>query len=177
MRAHSPPSLLIGLWAGANAHSQQVTFSPTADISHAPHPRIQCDLGRGNGRVCLERVARGSTKLGCYGAVDPSLLDDATLTGDTSLSLGQVVFCLRRMLTMVTPGQDLDPEISPPWHADWFSSAELGFPLALTPPRPEIVLTRAGILGLRSRLARSGPGGPAQPLHVSRLHGHASCLT
>jgi hypothetical protein len=33
------------------------------------------------------------------------------------------------MLTMVPPGQDLDPEISPPWHADWFSSAELGFPL------------------------------------------------
>ncbi len=49
--------------------------------------------------------------------------------------------------------------------------------LALAPPRPEIVLTRAGILGLRWRLARSGPGGPAQPLHVSRLHGHASCLT
>jgi hypothetical protein len=32
--------------------------------------------------------------------------------------------------------------------------------LALAPPhRPEIVLTQAGILGLRSRLARSGPGG------------------
>jgi hypothetical protein len=43
--------------------------------------------------------------------------------------------------------------------------------------RPEIVITRAGILGLRSRLARSGPGGPAQPLQVSRLHRHASCLT
>jgi hypothetical protein len=41
----------------------------------------------------------------------------------------------------------------------------------------EIVITRAGILGLRSRLARSGPGGPAQPLQVSRLHRHASCLT
>jgi len=27
--------------------------------------------------------------------VDPSLLDDATLTGDTSLSLAQVVLCLR----------------------------------------------------------------------------------
>ena len=53
--------------AGANAHSQQVTFSLTADIRHAPHPRIQCDLGGGNGRVCLERVARGSMKLGCYG--------------------------------------------------------------------------------------------------------------
>jgi len=36
---------------------------------------------------------------------------------------------------------------------------------------------RGGILGLRSRLARSGPGGPAQPLQVSRLHRHASCLT
>ena len=35
---------------------------------------------------------------------------------------------------------------------------------------------RAGILGLRSRLARSGPGGPAQPPQVSRLHRHA-CLT
>ena len=67
MRAHSPPSLPTDLWAGANAHSQQVTFSLTADISHAPHPRIQCDLGGGNGRVCLERVARGSMKLGCYG--------------------------------------------------------------------------------------------------------------
>ena len=43
--------------------------------------------------------------------------------------------------------------------------------------RLQIVLTRAGILGLRSRLARSGPGGPAQPLQVSRLHRHASCLT
>jgi hypothetical protein len=36
---------------------------------------------------------------------------------------------------------------------------------------------RAGILGLRSRLVRSGPGGPPQPLQVSRLHRHASCLT
>jgi hypothetical protein len=44
--------------------------------------------------------------------VDPSLLDDTALTGDTSLSLAQVVFCLRRMLTMVPPGQDLDMEIS-----------------------------------------------------------------
>ena len=43
--------------------------------------------------------------------------------------------------------------------------------------RTEIVITRAGILGLRSRLARSGPGGPAQPLQVSRLHRQASCLT
>jgi hypothetical protein len=43
--------------------------------------------------------------------------------------------------------------------------------------RTEIVITRAGIHGLRSRLARSGPGGPAQPLEVSRLHRHASCLT
>jgi hypothetical protein len=41
MRAHSPPSLPTGLWAGANAHSQQVTFSLTADISHAPHPRFK----------------------------------------------------------------------------------------------------------------------------------------
>jgi hypothetical protein len=43
--------------------------------------------------------------------------------------------------------------------------------------RTEIVIARAGILGLRSRLARSGPGGLAQPLQVSRLHQHASCLT
>jgi hypothetical protein len=43
------------------------SFSLTADISHAPHPCIQCDFGGGNGRVCLERVARGSMKLGCYG--------------------------------------------------------------------------------------------------------------
>jgi hypothetical protein len=43
--------------------------------------------------------------------------------------------------------------------------------------RTEIVITQAGILGLRSRLARSGPGGPAQPLQASRLHRHASCLT
>ena len=33
------------------------------------------------------------------------------------------------MLTMVPPGQGLGPETSPPWQADWFSSAELGFPL------------------------------------------------
>ena len=49
-----------------------------------------------------------------------------------------------------------------------------------SPPRrtrTEIVITRAGILGLMWRLARSGPGGPAQPLQVSRLHPHASCLT
>jgi hypothetical protein len=37
--------------------------------------------------------------------VDPSLLDDTTLTGDTSLSLAQVVLCLRRMLTMVPSGE------------------------------------------------------------------------
>ena len=61
--------------------------------------------------------------------VDPSLLDDATITGDTSLSLAQVVLCLRRMLTMMPSGQAHDAEISLPWHTDWFSSAELGFPL------------------------------------------------
>ena len=61
--------------------------------------------------------------------MDPSLLDDATLTGDTSLSLAQVVLCLRRMLTMMPSGQAHDAEISLPWHTDWFSSAELGFPL------------------------------------------------
>ena len=33
----------------------------------ATHPSIQCGLGRGNGRVCLKHVARGSMKLGCYG--------------------------------------------------------------------------------------------------------------
>ena len=60
--------------------------------------------------------------------MDPSLLDDTTLTGDTSLSLAQGVLCLRRMLTMVTSGQT-EAENSPPWHTDWFSSAELGFPL------------------------------------------------
>ena len=53
--------------------------------------------------------------------------------------------------------------------------------LAPAPPhrrtRTEIVITQAGILGLRSRLARSGPGGPAQPLQASRLHRQASCLT
>jgi len=37
-----------------------------------------------------------------------------------------------------------------------------------------LVITREGILGLRSRLARSGPGGPAQPLQASRLHPHAA---
>jgi hypothetical protein len=65
-----------------------------------------------------------------------------------------------------------------------------GFVVSLAPPHPvqhphpphrrtrtEIVITRAGVLGLRSRLARSGPGGPAQPLQVSRLHPHAPCLT
>jgi len=51
------------------------------------------------------------------------------------------------------------------------------FPRTHRRTRLQIVLTRAGILGLRSRLARSGPGGPAQPPQVSRLHRHASCLT
>jgi len=100
------------------------------DISQAPHLCIQGGPGQGNGGVLPRAYRQEANEVGLlWRTVDPSLLDDATLTGDTSLSLGQVVFCLRRMLTMVTPGQDLDPEISPPWHADWFSSAELGFPL------------------------------------------------
>ena len=61
--------------------------------------------------------------------VDPSLLDDTTLTGDTTLSLAQVVLCLRRMLTMVPSRHAHDAANSLPWHTDWLSSAELGFPL------------------------------------------------
>jgi ribonuclease HI len=97
---------------------------PCASPSHPVRSR------RGK-RESLPRACRqGINEVGLvWRTVDPSLLDDATLTGDTSLSLGQVVFCLRRMLTMVPPGQDLGPETSPPWQADWFSSAELGFPL------------------------------------------------
>ena len=53
--------------------------------------------------------------------VDPSLLDDTTLTGDTSLSLAQVVLCLRRMLTMVPSGHAHDAANSLPWHTDWLS--------------------------------------------------------
>ena len=80
---------------------------PCASSSHPVRSR------RGK-REGLPRASRqGVNEVGLlWRTVDPSLLDDATLTGDTSLSLGQVVFCLRRMLTMVPPGQDLDMEIS-----------------------------------------------------------------
>ncbi len=81
-------------------------------------------------RGCLPRACRKEANVVglLWRTVDPSLLDDTTLTGDTSLSLAQVVLCLRRILTMVPSGQT-DAENSPPWHTDWFSSAELGFPL------------------------------------------------
>jgi hypothetical protein len=82
-------------------------------------------------RGCLPQARRQDVnEIGLlWRTVDPSLLDDTTLTGDTLFSLAQVVRCLRRMLTMVPPGQAQDPEFSPPCHTDWFSSAELGFPL------------------------------------------------
>jgi len=81
-------------------------------------------------RGCRPRAYRKETNVVglLWRTVDPSLLDDMTLTGDTSLSLAQVVLCLRRMLKMVPSGQT-EAENSPPWHTEWFSSAELGFPL------------------------------------------------
>ena len=106
-----------------------MTLSLKADISQAHHLRIQCGLGRGNGGVLPRACRQEVNKVGLLWTVDPSLLDDTMLTGDTSLSLAQVVLCLCRMLTMVPSGQAQDPEISLPWHTDWFSSAELGFPL------------------------------------------------
>ena len=69
-------------------------------------------------------------KLGCYGGRwTPRCWTTRHTTCDTSLSLAQVGLCLRRMLTMMPSGQAHDAEISLPWHTDWFSSAELGFPL------------------------------------------------
>ena len=64
-----------------------------------------------------------------FRTVDPSLLEDPTLSGDTSLSLAQAAQCLRRMLELATTGGAQAGGSSAPWHAEWFSSAELGFPL------------------------------------------------
>ena len=79
------------------------------------------------------RSSAGSTRTSEIGllfrSVDPSLLEDPTLSGDTSLSLAQVAQCLRRMLELATTGDAQAEDSSTPWHADWFSSADLGFPL------------------------------------------------
>jgi len=64
-----------------------------------------------------------------FRSVDPSLLEDPTLSGDTSLSLAQVAQCLRRMPELAATGDAQAGESSTPWHADCFSSADLGFPL------------------------------------------------
>ena len=69
------------------------------------------------------------TCLACLKPVDPSLLDDTALSGDRSLSLAQVAQCLRRMRTMASSGHAHGAENLLPWHTDWLSSAELGFPL------------------------------------------------
>jgi hypothetical protein len=93
---------------------------------------------------------------------------------------------LRSRLARSGPGGPAQPlEVSRLHrHASCLTCATSPHPTPSLAPAPqhrltltEIVITRAGILGLRSRLARSGPGGPAQPLEVSRLHRHASCLT
>ena len=57
-------------------------------------------------RGCGPRASRQeANEVGLvWRTVDPSLLDDTTLTGDTSLSIDQVVLCLRSMLTMVPSG-------------------------------------------------------------------------
>jgi hypothetical protein len=86
---------------------------------------------------------------------------------------------LRSRLARSGPGGPAQPlEVSRLHrHASCLTCATSPHPTPSLAPAPEIIITRAGILGLRSRLARSGPGGPAQPLEVSRLHRHASCLT
>jgi hypothetical protein len=115
-----------------NAHSKLVTLSPMAGISQAPLIYIRGGLCRRNGVVGPELVDRRPPvdELGLvWRTVDPLLLDDTTLTGDTTLSLAQVVLCLRRMLTMVPSRHAHDAANSLPWHTDWLSSAELGFPL------------------------------------------------
>ena len=63
--------------------------------------------------------------------VDPSLLDDTALSGDTSLSLAQVAQCLCRMLKMASSRHAHGAENLLPWHTDCLSSAELGFPLVV----------------------------------------------
>ena len=78
------------------------------------------------------RSSAGNTRANEIGllfrSVDPSLLEDPTLSGDTSLSLAQVAQCLHRMLELAATGVAQAGDSSSPWHADWFSSAELGFP-------------------------------------------------
>jgi hypothetical protein len=87
-------------------------------------------LGEGTGLLGRQLAVHGLMRSGsCSVRLNPSQLEDPTLSGDTSLSPSQVAQCLRRMLELAATGGAQDGDSSTPWHADWFSSAELGFPL------------------------------------------------
>jgi hypothetical protein len=58
--------------------------------------------------------------------VDPSLLTDPLLSGDTSLSLAQVAQYMNELASSRHPH---GPDNTITWHTDWFSTAALGFPL------------------------------------------------
>jgi hypothetical protein len=107
-----------------DAASQEANSGAPGVKGHFRHPR------RGNR---TSRSSAGRTRANEIGlmfrTVDPYLLEDPTLSGATSLSLAQVAQCLRRMLELAATGGAQDGDSSTPWHAEWFSSAELGFPL------------------------------------------------
>ena len=159
MRSISSDSQDLGVRVGVREVGRQSTASPIDTRSLSPIPADGSLGGRKRPLPASDSFSKGGHqpgasslhpgrslpgKRGCrpracrqeaievgllWRTVDPSLLHDTTLTGDTSLSLAQVVLCLRRMLTTVPSGQAHDAENSLPWHTDWFSSAELGFPL------------------------------------------------
>ncbi len=93
-----------------------------------------------------------------------TLTDGTVISYDGELAIGTAIF------VQTAEGDIPAPDATHEVEGGLLVTTEGGFVT-------EIVITRAGTLGLRSRLARSGPGGPAQPLQVSRLHRHASCLT
>ena len=105
-------------------------------MNHAPRLSRGRPL-RGN-RDTRPRVCRkGVNEIGVLlRTVDPSLLDDTALSGDTSLSLAQVVQCLRHMLNWLPQGLPTTQTIPSPgirigspqpnWGSLWWRITSIG---------------------------------------------------
>ena len=58
---------------------------------------------------------------------DPSLARETSLQGDTCLAMAQAAACIQYMLSLAL--QSGATSTATPWHTDWLTSSEMGFPL------------------------------------------------
>jgi hypothetical protein len=132
MHVHPPPLLLQGAQGGRKRPPPE-SDSFFEDGHHPGTSRLRTGRSPRGRRDLRPRACRqGANEVGLLlRTVDPSLLDDTALSGNTLLSLAQVAQCLRRMLMMASSRHAHGAEHLLPRHTDWLSSTELGFPLVV----------------------------------------------